>query len=108
MPGLGGWQRWWQSKMPTRLMRAISDRESERRAIEQLLWGSTSGSVQAALADVREFALKQLHQIRATPHARPDAAWFELSRRIDSGSLMNRQIGLQVTCHLGPSARETS
>ncbi len=70
------------------LMRAIADRESERRAIEQLLWGSTSGSVQAALADVREFALEQLHQIRAALHAQPEAARFELSKHIEGGIVM--------------------
>jgi len=72
----------------TALMKAIADRESERRAIEQMLWGSTSGSVQAALADVREFALKQFHQIRAALHAQPEAARFELSKHIEGGIVM--------------------
>ena len=72
----------------TALMKAIADRESEHRAIEQMLWGSTSGSVQAALADVREFALKQFHQIRAALHAQPEAARFELSKHIEGGIVM--------------------
>jgi len=46
------------------LMDAIAARESERRALEQMLWGSGLGSVQAAIADVREFALEQLTQVR--------------------------------------------
>ncbi len=72
----------------TALMKAIAERESERRTIEQLLWGSTSGSVQAALADVREFALKQLKQVRAALNAQPEAARFELSRHIGGGIVM--------------------
>jgi site-specific DNA recombinase len=72
----------------TALMKAIAHRESERRAIEQMLWGSTSGSVKAALADVRDFALKQLHQIRAALHAQPEAARFELSKHVEGGIVM--------------------
>jgi len=72
----------------TALMKAMADRESERRAIEQTLCGSNSGSVQAALADVREFSINQLQQIRGALNAQPDAARFELSKHIDRGIVM--------------------
>ena len=70
------------------LMKAIGGRQSERRAIEQMLWGSSSGSVKAAIADVREFALKQLQQIRSALQSQHEAARFELSQHVDHGIVL--------------------
>jgi hypothetical protein len=70
------------------LMKAIAERESERRVIEQIPWGSSSGSVKAAIADVREFALKQLQRIRGALGAQHEVARFELSRHVDHGIVM--------------------
>jgi site-specific DNA recombinase len=70
------------------LMQAIAARESERRALEETLWGSGPGSVQAAIAEVREFALDQLKQVREALKAEPATARFELSRHIDGGIIM--------------------
>ncbi len=72
----------------TALMNAIAERESERRAIEQILWGAAKGSVQSAIADVREFALNQLKQIRHSLQAQAEAARFELSSHVKSGIVM--------------------
>ena len=72
----------------TALMNAIAERESERRAIDQILWGAAKGSVQSAIADVREFALNQLKQIRHSLQAQAEAARFELSSHVKSGIVM--------------------
>ena|ERR1017187_1665638 len=69
-------------------MNAISEREAERRAIEQILWGAGEGSVRAAIADVREFALEQLKDIRQSLQDQAEAARFELSSHVEAGIVM--------------------
>ena len=70
----------------TALMKAIADSKSERRATEQILWALTSGSVQAALAGVREFALKLLHQIRGPfmPNRRLPGLSYRSTSKVES------------------------
>ena len=65
------------------LMSAIASREAERKTIEQLLWGSGKGSVKAAIAEARQFATEQLHQIHALLQGSTAAARFELSQHVD-------------------------
>jgi hypothetical protein len=61
------------------LMNAISSREAELKAIEQVLWGS----VKAAIGEVREFATEQLQRIRGVLQSEVKAARFELSKHVD-------------------------
>ena len=65
------------------LMNAISSREAELKAIEQVLWGSGPGSVKAAIGEVREFATGQLQRIRGVLQSEVKAARFELSKHVD-------------------------
>ena len=65
------------------LMNAIATRETELKAIEQVLWGSSPGSVKAAISEVRQFAIEQLQQIRGVLHSQAEAARFELSKHVD-------------------------
>jgi hypothetical protein len=67
----------------TALMSAISSREAELKAIDQILWGSGAGSIKAAISDVREFATEQLAHIREVLQTEVKAARFELSKHID-------------------------
>ena len=65
------------------LMNSIASREAERKAIEQVLWGSGPGSVKAAISEVRQFAIEQIQQIRGVLHSQVEAARFELSKHVD-------------------------
>ena len=65
------------------LMNAISSREAELKAIEQVLWGSRPGSVKAAIGEVREFAKEELERIRGVLQNEVKAARFELSKHVD-------------------------
>jgi len=65
------------------LMSAISSREAELKAIEQVLWGSGPGSVKAAISEIREFATEQITRIRGVLHSEVKAARFELSKHVD-------------------------
>lgn len=67
----------------TALMSAIASREAELKAIEQILWGSGTGSVKAAINEVREFARERLGCIREVLKSEVTAARFELSKHID-------------------------
>jgi site-specific DNA recombinase len=67
----------------TALLKAISVRESERRSIEQFLWGSGPGSIKAAIDDVREMAAKRLTEIREVIQGQTQAARIELSKHVD-------------------------
>ena len=67
------------------LMKAIGGRGPCDRANTL---GSSSGSVKAAIADVREFALKQPQQIRSALQSQHEAARFELSQHVDHGIVL--------------------
>jgi DNA invertase Pin-like site-specific DNA recombinase len=72
------------------LMNAISSREAELKAIEQVLWGSGPGSVKAAIGEVREFATEQLQRIRGVLQSAVKAARFELSKHV--GQIVMRPV----------------
>ncbi len=56
------------------LLKAISVRESERRSIEQFLWGSGPGLIKEAINDARETATKRLTEIREVIQGQARAA----------------------------------
>ncbi len=65
------------------LLNAINVRESERRSIEQVLWGSGPGSIKAVIAHARELATERLRQIREVVQSQTQAARVELSKHVD-------------------------
>ena len=65
------------------VLSAMSVRESERRSIEQVLWGSGPGSIKTVIANVRELATGRLKQIREVIQSQTQAARVELSKHVD-------------------------
>jgi hypothetical protein len=65
------------------LLKAISAREAERKAIEEALWGTGKDSIQVVLSEIRESAMKQLTDIRTVLDGQVAAARVELSKHVD-------------------------
>jgi len=65
------------------VLKTIAARETERKSIEQALWGAGENSVQNALSDIREFAATRLKDLRTILRGQVQTARFELGKHVD-------------------------